>query len=296
MPLSMVLYERELSILAFLLRYKYLETTQVKKQFFSHQSKANQHRVLKKLIDLRLIEKRTFPKTTKLKMGYLLHLTDKGAKVLANHFETSVQEIGYKRITTPLQSINRFYHRKRMIDFWIKLDNELKEEESQNLVLSHFITDTERERRAGKLVAKTHIDIINEIAIVPDMIFKIKDKSESFESLYFVEIDAGTETIGGQFIVVKPSMILDKFQKYQLLYQKGSKCWANVAESHEQFRILFVTENQTHIKNIQQKSINVIPEILAPLFLFSTHDIVEQQGILGENIWTDLAGNKESLA
>lgn len=296
----MLLQDRDIQILAFLMRYKYLETGQIKHRFFPEQTKSNMHRVLKRLVDLGLIEKRVFPKTTNLKMGYLVHLTDKGAKALAREWDVPLETLPYKRITSPISSINRFYHRKLMVDFWIKLDDEL---ENHPLELKYFATDTEYIVRDGKRVLKTHIETHDgKTVLVPDMVFTLKNSLNGKEVVFFVEIDTGKETIGGRFKLIKPNTLLDKYKRYKAIlkdkkikdkYENDKQGWhKSVFTTANMFRVLTVTETTQHIQTMQNQAEETQEfNRWSKYFLNSTHEVVQKYQFLTDACWLPLKVN-----
>lgn len=287
-----MLRERDMNILEFLLRYRYLDTEQIKRNFFATTSKENMYKVLLRLEKLGLIEKRSFPKTTNLKLGYLVHLREKGAKALAYEWKRELDEMGYKRIKNPITSINRYYHRKKMTDFWIRLDEEL--EKFPQIELKYLATDTEYTQRKGKRVPKSRLETKDgKVSIVPDIVFTLRNPKKKAEMVFCVEIDTGKETIGGRFLRVKPNSLYDKYERYEAILQDEG--WKDTIYTNAKaFRVLTVTEKIGHIKEMQKQSKQFIK--WKDYFLNSTYEIIESEehGIFGSKSWLSLSPNSEA--
>lgn len=279
----MVLQEREIRILAYLFRYKYMNTHQIKRLFFQGQTDANMHRILTKLVQLNFITRIRFPKTPNTSLGSLLYLEPKGASCLATEWQLTSQELGFKRISKPLQSINHFYHRMRLVDFWIQLDLEL---EQDSIELRYLATETEKVLVGQQYISKTTIYTKDKTEkLIPDLCIILRNPNKNTEVVFFVEIDSGKETIAGRFQRSKVGSLLHKYQTYEKIMIDGN--WKNNLETEAKaFLVLTVTETDQHINSIKlkcTKSLN-FPQ----LFLCSTHDKTRKQGILFESVWQKL--------
>lgn len=282
----MSLQERDVTILAYLFRYKYMNTHQIKRLFFNGQTDANMHRVLTKLVQLKLVMRIRFPKTNTRHFGSLLYLEPRGARCLATEWNTTIEELGFKRIVRPLQSVNHFYHRMRLVDFWIQLDREI---EQSHIELTALTTETQKVQEAGRYISQTALFTQDgEHTLIPDICFVLTNPEKGAEVVFFVEIDSGKETIAGRFKASKPGSLLHKYQTYERILVDGG--WKNRIETKAKaFLVLTVTENAQHIASIQQKCAEKVN--YPQLFLLSTHQGVQEQGLLFEQIWKPLQGD-----
>jgi hypothetical protein len=278
----MILPERDILILTRILRYRYLTSDHIRRLFFPGKSKAASIHVLRRLSDLDFIAQKHFPRIAGNSYGNLLYLTDKGAKFLANELETTVEALGYRRIIYPVQSLNHFYHRKRMIDFWITLDEDIAKGQ---VILKTIATDTERANQDGKSLPKTRLESKDgKASIVPDIYFVLTNAEKTKERVFCVEIDTGKETIGGNFQTASYTL-LDKYRTYETLIEDTG--WKRqISTIAEVFEVLTITETTTHISGIQGKAKDALR--FKKLFLFSTHELIEKHGILSEKNWLTL--------
>lgn len=281
----MTLNEREIKILSLLLRYRYMNSGQIKRLFFAHQTDANMHRVLTKLKQLDFIERIKFPPTNRFRLGSLLYLMPRGAKCLANEWGVRVEDLGFRRITKPIQSINHFYHRKRMIDFWIQLDQEL---EDSPIELKYLVADFHKEPLGDAFIAKTAIETKDKTyTLIPDLCFILKSQVNNKERVFFVEVDTGKETIQGRFYASKAGSLLHKYLSYEKIMRDGG--WRNGLDTQENaFIVLTVTETQTHLRNIIDKCRDKVK--YPQLFWLTTHDDLLAQGLVFDPIWNSMEG------
>ena len=284
----MTLQARDLNILAALLRYKYLASGQLDDLFFRTGStavKQRRSRIMRRLQAADLVKQQFFPRTTHLKGESLYYLTDSGARTLAAEWGVSLDHLGYKRIVYPLQSLNYFYHKRREIDFWIRLDADVARSACR---LKTVVTDGERITRDGDLVVKTHINTRDDqVHLVPDLYFILVDP-DGRECLYFVEIDTGKETIGGRFQTIPGHSLLAKYQRYETIM--ADRYWKEllpVGNCRDAFEVLTVTERVSHIQGIYRQAGDAVH--WKHLFLLSTHTMIQTHGILPKATWVSLA-------
>ncbi len=271
-----IIPNRDIELLAALLRYRYLTGDQIHGLFFSGKSRAARHKVTKRLEDRKLLHQKAFPRIPGGSYGNLYYLSDKGARFLAEEWE--ILDIGYKKIIYPIKSINHFYHRKRMIDFWIELDKDL---ETCPYNLKTMLVDYERVTRDGEQVVKTHIED-GDISIIPDLIFILTNADRTGERVFMVEIDTGKETIGGRFRTGKASTVIDKYRAYNGL--QATLNWKrHIDTTAEVFEVLTVTETVKHIDSIREQAKHIIEH--RKLFHFSTHELIEKHGIVRDKNW-----------
>ena len=283
----MTLQERDIKILSYLFRYKYMSTHQVKRLFFHGQTDANMHRVLTKLVSLGLITRIRFPKTQNIHFGSLLYLEPKGARCLATEWHMTEEELGFKRIIRPLQSVNHFYHRMRLVDFWIQLDDEI---EQSHINLTYVTTEAHKIREGDQSISQTTIRTQNGThKLIPDMCFILTNTRKNAEVVFFVEIDSGKETIAGRFKASKPGSLLHKYQTYERIMVDGG--WkASLDTKAKAFMVLTVTETQRHIGSIRSKCGPKLQYL--QLFLLSTHETLFESGLLFKDVWQAMAGDE----
>jgi len=281
----MILQNRDIEILACILRYKYVFSTHIKEIFFKGKTDSAMSQVLSRLHKLKFISKDHIPRTSNIKLGSLLYLTDRGANFLSQEWELPLEAIGYKKVFYPIQSINHCYHKKREIDFWMALDKEL---EHSHLILKEIATDGEREIRNGKQVVKTNIQTQSGATLVPDLYFILQNQRTSGERLYFVEIDTGKETIGGKFRAPSQNSLIYKYQAYEKILKSGN--WKKSIETTATaFQVLTVTEKQLHIESIIKQAQSFVK--WKQLFLLTTFSRVESAGVINNNNWLPLEQN-----
>ena len=277
---------RELDILYALLRYRYLETSQIHRLFFDGQSLQNMYRIVKKLAQRGLLERKNMPRQPGLNLGAMLYLTKKGANLLARETGKSTQELGYRRIVYPIESPNFAYHRKRMIDFYIALDESLEE---MPLELKYLSMDYEKEVVNGRRVSLNKLeDSRGQMSVIPDLIAIVQNRVTGSERVYFVEIDTGKETIGGggRLKTAPLHSLLDKYLRYETILKDRS--WQRRVPSQVKgFEVLTVTETLKHIRTMQRQ----IPSHLryGRLFRCATHQQIQQGGLLTQALWYALA-------
>lgn len=286
----MTFQEREINILAYLLRYKYMNSHQMKRLFFAGQTNANMHRILKKLHEVGFLERIRYPSTPNTNLGSLLYLTQKGANFLAAEWRVQRDELGYKRITKPLQSINHFYHRIRLVDFWIRLDEEI---DKSDIELKYLVAEYHKAQKGELFFAKTIITTKDKKhKLIPDLCFILKNEEKGTEVVFFVEIDTGKETIMGRFHASRPGSLLHKYQTYErILVDSG---WKDGLETKAKaFMVLTITEKENHVETIRKRC---KPKLQYPhLFLLSTHEMIEQNGILFNLPWKRMDGKMASV-
>ncbi len=286
----MTIQEREINILSYLLRYKYMNSYQIKRIFFAGQTNANMHRILKKLQEIGFLERIRYPSTPNTNLGSLLYLTQKGANFLAAEWRVQRDELGYKRITKPLQSINHVYHRIRLVDFWIRLDEEINK---SDIELKYIATEYHKEPKGDLFFARTTIMTKDKThKLIPDICFILKNEVKGTEVVFFVEIDTGKETIMGRFHASRPGSLLHKYQTYERILVDGG--WKDGLDTKAQaFLVLTITEKANHVQTIRNRC---KPKLQYPhLFLLSTHEMIEDNGILFALPWDRMDGKASSI-
>ncbi|MEO0724494.1 MAG: hypothetical protein AAFY36_10595 [Bacteroidota bacterium] len=272
-------------ILYALLRYRYLEMSQIHHLFFAGQSLQNAYRIIKKLHDRRLIQKSEIPRQPNLKMGAFIYLTDRGCNMLVSDSGFSAKELGYKRIVYPLESPNHAYHRKRMIDLYLNLDQAL---EDSPLQLRSMTMDYEKEVINGRRVSLNKLENkTGQINIIPDLIAVLHHPSKKTERVLMIEIDSAKETIGGadRLGMVPRHSLLDKYLRYEAILHDRS--WQQkVSTSVKAFEVLTITETVRHIRTIQKQSQGHLQ--FPHLFHCATHKAIVQGNLLKDSLWYNL--------
>lgn len=284
----MALTSRDIEILNCLLRYRYVSTIQLHDWFFRGRTRSASCQVLKRLERRGTIVQLTLPKFQNGRnVGYVVYLTPKGAEALAREHRTDVERLGFRRITSPIASLNHWYHRSRMIDFWRRLDLDLTQYD--NIILSAIYTEAEMHEVNGKKQRQTFLSTRDgTVDITPDLIFILTNPEKGVEQAYFVEIDSATETIGGFNGTVPVNSLLGKYQRYAQLILDGH--WRTILRTtSKSFRVLTVTEDKNRIRTIQDRS-NVLTTY-SKLFLFSTHDTIISKGVTTSPAWWSLNNN-----
>lgn len=280
----MILSAQNTEILKWLARYKYLCTAQVHQHFFEGKTLRNTQMTLQKLADLDLIKAEKLPLIQGLNLGSVCYLTKAGFEVVEQDLHVHNQELRYKAVSKPISSINHYYHRKRLVDFMISLDLELSK--WPRLFLKTIKTEARQAVVNGKRTFETKIEK-GETALVPDLSFVLKNNTTGHEAAYFVEIDTGKETIGGQFNTIPDGSLLDKFLKYEEFI--GSKDWkTNLHTSATDFQVLTITEKEGSMKTLAERAGARLQ--YTELFLFSTYDILERDSFLDAPVWWDGKG------
>ena len=242
------------------------------------------YNVLRRLEQLSYLRKHRIHKSEHFSLGSLIYLLPKGVRLLAELWGISVEETGFRVISNPPGSINHAYHRMRLVDFWIALDNDLTD---LPLELDFIATDWEREIRDGKQAAKTTLESSDgDVRLVPDITFIIKNTSGQ-EGLFWVEIDTAHETIVSRHLT-KATSLLWKYLRYEKILADGG--WKKHLETTANAgRVLTVTENGQHLDSIRRKVADHLK--YKELFLFTTHEAVLKHGVLRSQHWFTLLSN-----
>ncbi len=276
-------------IMVWLSRYKYLCTAQIHTHFFQGKTMRNTEIMLARMEKKELIERISTGRSSQFNFGMICFLSKKGFEWVkqSEHFEK--RKLIERPVKNPITSLNHYYHRKCLIDFFIALDkavNQLPEIE-----LGVVLVEYMQVKIGSKHMVATNFSN-SQVSIIPDMVFTLRNK-QGIETAYMVEIDTGKETIGGRFTIAPEGSILEKCMAYEKL-QFESIWKERLKTSAESFEILFVTESGKHAKRI----LNEIEKQLeyADRFFGSTHAVVnDTDNMLLKKHWLASNGNLEKI-
>ncbi len=285
----MICTTKQIEVLNWLNRYKYLCVSQFHENLFCGTTRRNAEIALQKLAQKGLIKRLRLPRYGEDNFGMICHLTQKGLSYLESENLTQ-QSNKNQPIKRPIRSANHYRHRKKLVDFLIRLD--LSIALIPNLKLKCLLTEF-RVRESGKerMIETT---LQNEQSrIVPDAIFVIQNKQSFKEVTFCVEIDTTTEIIGGDKELIPVDSILAKFQTYEQFLVSGH--WrTEVKTTATAFQVLFVTENHQHLRTVFERMAGTLEH--PQFFLGSTHDALVAKNILTCPCWLKIReGKPQSL-
>ena len=196
----MYLPETNIRVLELLNIYSYLSTSQFMKLGLAKYQQSIS-KILNRFFESKkpMIKKLTFPidpKRGKLENIYLL--SKEGAKFLADLNQVNLDEISYPKGTG---SFYRDYnHRKRTIDYHIKLRLEA-EEKNYEVEFFHTYFDKKgsqySKNKDDRLQSKTKVELSDGSFFIPDAIYKTiqtKKDGSTQDYLYALEIHNGSDT------------------------------------------------------------------------------------------------------
>jgi DNA-binding MarR family transcriptional regulator len=283
----MILSIQRSEIMLWLARYKYLCSDQIHEYLFSGKTKRNTEIMLERMEKKGLIKRAKLPKSNHLNFGYLCYLTPKGFELTVSENQLDNGDHGKYPVIKPMSSINHYYHRKCLVDFFIQLD--LKIKKLSDIRLKTVLTEAGKKVLGNQKVIETKITG-QDCSIIPDMIFVLQNTQTLKEAVFMVEIDTGKEAIGGHMEQIPIGSLLYKYQSYEKILE--SELWsAQLETTAEVFQVLTVTETSLHIKTISKRikqSMNH-PE----LFLGTTHLSAKMKCVFTNEIW--LSPTKKEL-
>ena len=277
----MIVSLTHIEILIALARYKYLCTTQIHKLFFEGKTLRNTQMHIRKLADKGLIKSDFIPLTKKTRnLGKVCYLTSQGGQAVENELHVRKQEMSFNVVSKAIQSGNHYYHRKRLIDFLIQLDLELFS--IPDLSIKILKTEARQAEVYGKRTFETLIQGAG-FSLVPDIIVVLQSEKTGNEAVFMVEIDCGTETIGGQQSYIPESSLMAKFLKYEKLMRSND--WKKYLDtSATAFQVLTITEKDQSVGTMAQKLESRLDARLG-LFLFTTYERLEGSELLRSPLW-----------
>lgn len=274
-----ILSTKHTRILLWLARYKYLCTEQIHRHLYpNNTTRAAQH-ALEYLDKHGYIKRAKLPKSQNLNFGYLSYLTKQGLELVQNEQQSDNYKYIKYTVTKPFSSINHYYHRYQLINFWIKLEADLQQ--LPMLELKTVLTESGQKRIGKRSVTETKL-IMDKLSIIPDMIFILRNINTHKEAVYMVEIDTGKEAIGGQFNTIPKGSLLYKYQIYEKFLP--SPTWQKQLETTAQtFQVLTITERKTHLETLMKR----VHEYMTypDHFLGSTHYLVQSGSVFLDGVW-----------
>lgn len=265
-------------ILKWLARYKYLNINQIHRHFYHGKTKRNTEITLKRLEEKSYIHRMSFPRSSNFNFGMVCYLSKKGYELLLeeSHFEN--ETFLTQPVKRAISSVNHYYHRMRLVDFFIALDKSIAH--FPELRLKKVLLESHQITVNTKKVVETNF-MNGDEGVIADMAFALQNR-EGKEAVFMVEIDTGKETIGGAFEKIPVGSLLGKFKSYEKLLE--SEIWKErLRTKAKAFQILTVTEDETHLKTILKRVNGTVQ--FPQLFLGATHGQVDKENILSAPIW-----------
>jgi hypothetical protein len=162
------------------------------------------------------------------------------------------------------------YHRIKIIDLFLPLETAIAPFEYLELVKVFFSF-----RRHEKTLQRETTDVVNDIRIVPDGAFILKNHQTGNTGLFFIECDLGTERLTAPKSRDQRSTIKGKLELYDRYLTSGK--FASTYQDYGQFRsflLLFVTPSEERIWNIRQACKQFSPQ-LHQYYRFATFPLAE---------------------
>lgn len=285
------LTDRDFEILKAVNRYRYLRTGQVKRLFFSEAvSPQTARRRLKNLADsgfryLGRIEPYVQIGKGNAENAWYL---DRGGEELLRAYKVPLAS--YSRKKSGKVKHHFLAHALDLSEFRVTLELALRE--YPFVELGRFIADFELKDHTEKAVGMAVFRLYKELrhpvdrsrtyVVHPDALIILRGKGEyhSFQRLYFLEIDRGTETL---------SVLRDKVVGYSLylsegVYRKFGK--------FDRFRVLFQVPSPTRAENLRKELTGTDG---SDLVLITDVAQVTEDALLTKPIWKDVGGNAMAL-
>lgn len=282
-----ILSVKHTRLLLLLARYKYLCTEQAHRLVYADKTLRACQQALEYLDRQGLIKRAKLPKSQNLNFGYLSYLTKQGLELVQNEQQSDNRHYAKSVVSKPFSSINHYYHRKCLVDFQIKLDQDVLT--LPNVELKTVLTEAGQKKVGKKHMIETKI-FKDKLSIIPDMIFVLRNVKTYKEVVFMVEIDTGKEAIGGQFNAIPKGSLLYKYKVYEKFLQ--STDWSiQIGTTAATFQVLTITERETHLKTLTKR---IQQNMTYPeQFLGSTHTLVQQGNLFVEGVWFE--GRWQSL-
>lgn len=275
----MILTPKQIEILKWLSRYKYVCVAQFHDHLFTGTTRRNAEIALQKLDKTGFIKRQRFPSLHSVNYGMVCSLTRKGAIHITGEMGLDARLVTGRFVGKPIRSVNHFYHRKRLVDFLIRLDASVSHQ--PNLQVKQLLTEYRQRPESQRGLIETTL-IHGTDQITPDIVVVLQNTETLKEVAFCVEIDTATETIGGLSETVPAESVLAKFHAYERTLLSGS--WRVVVDSSAlAFQVLFVTESESRLKTVFARMVDTIER--GEFFIGSTHDMVARKEVLTAPIW-----------
>ena len=266
-------------VLVWLARYKYLCLEQIHRNLFTGKTRRNTEIALQRIEKKGLIKRVKLARSYALNFGFLCYLTPGGLELVRNESQIEYEDFIKYPVVKPISSVNAYYHRYRLTNFFIGLDKDVKA--LPNIKLKTVLTEAGQKQIGNKRMIETKLTL-GRVSIIPDMIFVLQNIETQKEAVYMVEIDTGKEVIGGKFETIPKNSLLDKYKTYEK-FLESDKWMAQIGTTTKSFQVLTITEKETHLKTLMgrvQKHMNY-PEY----FLGSTFTLLENRNLFLELDW-----------
>ncbi len=283
----MIATTKQTEIMLWLARYKYLCTSQIHEHFFVDRTLRNTEIALQRMDQKGFIKRAKLARSQNLNFGFLCYLTKEAHELVMAEERLDNTSYSKYEVVKPISSINHYYHRKRLVDFFIKLDLNIRQ--LPNLHLKTVLTEAGQRPMKGKRVTETKL-VTGKLSIVPDMIFVLQNTQTGKQAAFMVEIDSGKEAIGGLFDTTPKGSLMYKYLIYEK-FLEVSDWQEQIGTSAKTFQVLTVTEEIGHLKTILSR----VPDKLKypQNFLGTTHELVSQNNIYIDGIWQ--SGNEQGM-
>lgn len=276
-PPKIVVQERDIDLLAALGKYRYLTTSNIQKLIFADKAKNALIRRLTKLYHTGFID-RLFTENLKSNApGEACYFLDRPG------YELIVSERGFEgrfqpknKLVTPL-FLN---HTLAIIDFRIRLEASLVDNPVAYLpddawISEYDMADPYATKKKDKFIIYDEIyDPVSRtnLSFYPDALFVLHGKGQydNYRSLYFLEIDRGTES---------SMKIKQKLRSYYLF--RANNTFTKYAPV-KSFIVLFVTTTQKRISALKD-GLKDDPGLKC--FLFTDLELIGTSNVVSAPIW-----------
>ncbi len=275
----MMLSTQHTQVLLWLARFKYLTVSQIHEHLFNGKTRRNTEIALQRIEKKGLIKRLKLARSQNLNFGHLCYLSKQGLDLIINEQQLDNRKYAKYLVKKPFSSINHYYHRYQLVNFWIKLDKDIRQLKA--VELKTVLTESGTKEMGKKNIIETKL-FYGKTTIIPDMIFVLRNTKTSKEAVFMVEIDSGKEAIGGEFVTIPKNSLLYKYKIYEKFLQ--STDWQKqIGTTAASFQVLTVTEKQTHLKTLIKRIAKNMdyPE----RFLGSTFDKTEKGNLFVGNVW-----------
>lgn len=280
------LTDRDLAIFEALNRYRYLKTSQIHRLIFSeNNSMQSVRRRLKYLYHHKYMERVVPYIQIGSGMPETAYFLDREGVDHLNRKDTPAR-LWRKASKVKLQFLQ---HALDLSEFRLNLETSLQGH--KNLSIDKFVADFEIKSEAkGKDRYKLYSELIHNTnrksyVVCPDalIVLKWEDENSTEKSLYFVEIDRGTEGL---------ERIRDKIIGYSLYAKKMMYKNYVLLNQKNPFKVLIQTNSERRAKNIRA---TLVDQENSSLVWVSDKEKVTSESLLYNPIWLDFENNLRSI-
>lgn len=245
----MMLSVQHTRVLVWLARYKYLCLEQIHRNLFEGKTKRNTEIALQRIEKKGLIKRVKIARSHAFNFGFLCYLTPQGLELVRNESQVEYEDFIKYPVVKPISSVNAYYHRYRLTNFFIQLDKDVKA--LPNITLKTVLTEAGQKQIGNKRMIETKLTL-GKVSIIPDLIFILQNTETLKEAVYMVEIDTGKEVIGGKFSTIPRNSLLDKYKTYEK-FLESDKWQSQIGTSARSFQVLTITEKELHLKTLMER-------------------------------------------